>query len=375
MARTKTHEIKELHPRDADTKYFGPEPIFKQDDSNKWSLGSALTWYGHFYDKKDAREFIAQYLEFKSNPEKAKSVRRVPENKVVTSYGYLARCFVRGYVSEEHTQRLDDEIDRMIRGLEVVQTTEKPVTNRPNVQEIMREKTHEAGGELEGLWDEYIQGGCKKENSINAISVLSQYNILPQHIHILIDAWNKKLNEYSELQAGKDAQLNEAYERFGKIQIRNTISTIESVIAELNSYINIKKTGRKPRAKKPVPVEKIVRSLKYLKTFKLEKLELVSVPPTKLHGCAEAWVYDTKKRKLHHYVADDYAKSLTVKGNTVLGFCTKQSEVKTLRKPEAQIKEVMGSKPAARKYFKDIKAVSVTPNGRFNADMIILKAF
>jgi hypothetical protein len=94
-----------------------------------------------------------------------------------------------------------------------------------------------------------------------------------------------------------------------------------------------------------------------------------------LHGCAEAWVYDTKKRKLHHYVADDYAKSLSVKGNTVIGFCTKQSEIKTLRKPETQIKEVMGSKPAARKFFKDIKAVSVTPNGRFNADMIILKAF
>ena len=102
---------------------------------------------------------------------------------------------------------------------------------------------------------------------------------------------------------------------------------------------------------------------------------MVSVPPTKLHNCSEAWVYDTKKRKLHHYVADDYAKSLTVKGNSVLGFCTKQSEVKTLRKPEIQIKEVMGSTPAARQFFKDIKAVSVTPNGRFNADMIILKAF
>jgi hypothetical protein len=35
----------------------------------------------------------------------------------------------------------------------------------------------------------------------------------------------------------------------------------------------------------------------------------------------------------------------------------------------------MGSKPAARKYFKDIKAVATTPNGRFNESMIILKAF
>jgi hypothetical protein len=35
----------------------------------------------------------------------------------------------------------------------------------------------------------------------------------------------------------------------------------------------------------------------------------------------------------------------------------------------------MGSKPAARKNFKDIKAVATVPNGRFNENMIILKAF
>jgi hypothetical protein len=35
----------------------------------------------------------------------------------------------------------------------------------------------------------------------------------------------------------------------------------------------------------------------------------------------------------------------------------------------------MGSKPAARKYFTEIKAVATTPNGRFNEAMILLKAF
>ena len=49
--------------------------------------------------------------------------------------------------------------------------------------------------------------------------------------------------------------------------------------------------------------------------------------------------------------------------------------MKTLRKPTEQLKEVMGSRPAARKYFKDIKAVAAIPNGRFNEAMVILKAF
>jgi hypothetical protein len=129
--------------------------------------------------------------------------------------------------------------------------------------------------------------------------------------------------------------------------------------------------------RKAVPVEKLVAKLKYLKVFKdtATKLDLTSLHPVKLHGSSEAWVYDTAKRKLHHFIADEYSKTFTVKGNTLLGFDAANSEVKTLRKPAEQLKEIMGSKPAARKYFKDIKAVATTPNGRFNESMVILKAF
>lgn len=376
MARTKNTEIKELHPKDPDAKYLGTEPKFAEGCDKKWSLIRAMNWYNHFYDNKDAREFIAQYLDANDKTELANSVRKVHEGQIVDTYGWVARCIMRGYPADDETvARLFNEVERLVKTTEVIQKEEKPVSNRPNVQEIMRERTLEAGGELEGRWDEYVLGGAKKENSINPIQVLSERNILPQHVGMLITAWNNKLDEYTEVQEGKDEQLMEAYSKYGKVQIRNMISTIESVISELNSYINIKKTDRKPRKKKPVPVEKIVKNLKYLKTFKLEKLELVSVSPTKVHGASEVWVYDTKKRKLHHYVADEYAKTLAVKGNTVIGFCTKQSEIKTLRKPEVQIKEVMGSKPAARKFFNSIKAVATTPNGRFNKEMIILRAF
>lgn len=377
MVKTKTHEIKPLNPRDTDAKYFGPEPDFSVENA-KHSLGEALTWYHHFYDKKDAKEFIAQYLDFTGKVNEAKAFRRVNDSRVSSTYGFVARCVLRGYNDEIAISKLSTEIERLLvddKKDEPEITDEAVVSAKPNIQERMREKALEAGGELEGQWDEYIKDGCKKESNINPVSVLTQNNVLPQHINLLTMAWQRKLEEYIELQGGKDAQLNEAYAHLGKIQVRNIISVIEKVIGDLNSYVNIKKAGRKPRAKKAVPVEKIVRSLKYLKTFKLDKLELVSVSPTKLHGCAEAWVYDTKKRKLIHLVADEYGKSLTVKGNSVIGFCTKNSETKTLRKPEVQIKEVMGSKPAARKYFKDIKAVGTTPNGRFNENMIILKAF
>jgi hypothetical protein len=206
---------------------------------------------------------------------------------------------------------------------------------------------------------------------------VAKKNVMPQHISLLTDVWKKKLNEIEEVLKGTDAQLVQGYQHLTKTQLKNIVKFIELVISDLNSYISVKKAAKAPRARKAVPVEKQVAKLKYLKTFKdtASKLDLMSISPIKLHGASEAWVYDTAKRKLHHYVADDYSKTFTVKGSTLLGFDSAQSEVKTLRKPAEQIKEVMGSKPAARKYFKDIKAVSTTPNGRFNDAMIILKAF
>jgi hypothetical protein len=248
-----------------------------------------------------------------------------------------------------------------------------------NIQEIMREKADEAFGDIEALFDEFIDSGCSKDFSVDkkVVGALATRNILPQHMASAIKRYQRLLDEYLEVQGGKCDQLNEGYSHYSKMQIRYAIKIIEDIIAEMNGYISLKQATKKPRAKKAVPVEKIVARLKYCKAFKDDALmlELTGLSPVKLHESTEAWVYDTKKRKMHHYVADAYSKCLMVKGNTIIGFDKKESGMKTLRKPVEQIKALMGSKPVARKYFKEIKAVEAVPNGRFNADMVILKAF
>ncbi len=248
-----------------------------------------------------------------------------------------------------------------------------------NIQEIMREKADEALGDIEALFDEFVDSGYSKDFSVNkkVVGALSARNVLPQHLAPAIKRYQRLLDEYLEAQTGKCEQLNEGYANYSKMQLRYAIKVIEDIIAEMNGYISLKQVSKKPRAKKVVPVERIVAKLKHCKSFKDDalKLELVGLSPVKLHQCAEAWVYDTAKRKMHHYVADDYSKCLLIKGNTVIGFDKKESGMKTLRKPVEQIKALMGSKPAARKYFKEIKAVEAVPNGRFNTSMIILKAF
>jgi hypothetical protein len=380
-------QVKTLNPRDPDTEYLGPEPMFAvqpDSDRRRVALMRSFTWYGRFYGKKDAKEFLAQYLDLRERPQEAKIMRRIDEKECINTLCWLARMELRGLeLSETESDTLQNEIKRLLETINKPQLVEATATgapeapSRPNIQEILKDKAREAGGELEGLFDEYITSGAGTKHTLRPIDEVAKKNVMPQHISLLTDVWKKKLNEIEEVLKGTDAQLVQGYQHLTKTQLKNIVKFIELVINDLNSYISVKKAAKAPRARKAVPVEKQVAKLKYLKTFKdtASKMDLVSISPIKLHGASEAWVYDTAKRKLHHYIADDYSKTFTVKGSTLLGFDTAQSEVKTLRKPSEQIKEVMGSKPAARKYFKDIKAVSTTPNGRFNDQMIILKAF
>jgi len=373
-------QVKALNPRDVDVQYYGDEPLFvlqPDEDKRRVAMMRSFTWYNRFYGKKDAKELLSQYLDLNNRPADAKTMRKVHENEFLMTLCWLARMKLRGFELNEHEDMtLENEISRLLKVVNKPEEVKKEVdvSNRPNIQDILREKAKDAAGELEAVFDEFITEGKTKTKTMELVS---KFNVMPQHISLIADIWKKKQTEFSDLQEGTDKQLTEGYSHLTKIQVRNIVKFIEQVLSDLNSYISVKKASKAPRQRKAVPVEKIVSKLKYLKTFKdtAAKLDLISISPVKLQGASEAWIYDSAKRKVHHYIADEYSKAFTVKGNTLLGFDSTKSEVKTLRKPAEQLKELMGSKPAARKFFNDIKAVSTTPNGRFNQDMIILKAF
>jgi hypothetical protein len=366
----------------------GPEPIFNEqplDEHRVSVLGNSLYWYNYFCTNKEAKQFIIEYLSSIGDSTRAKQLAKIADSKVLTTYGWLARLSLRGLVlNEVEKSHIDKELRRLFSLKDTAEPTEEvePITEdatKKNIQEIMRERAAETAGELEGLLDEFIANGCKLSTDITSkvVSPLTEKKILPQHISIVTQPWDDYKAEFEELQQGKCEQLQEGYSHLTKIQVKHILKFIEQVTTAINSYVSLKKVNKTQRTRKPVPVEKVVSKLKYLRKFVDEKLKLnlTSIDPVNLHQCQEAWIYDTAKRKLYHFVADSLGKCLIVKGNTLLGFDTKESEAKILRKPEEQLKQVTGSKPAARKFFKEIKAVATTPNGRFNDAMIILKAF
>lgn len=372
---------KAINTQAADAKYIGSEPewdIQPSEDSRTSALGRAFAWYSYNFSNKEAKQWLLEWLYESEHADLVKLLVLVPDRNLIPTYGWLARMARGGLVlTEQETARVltavKSSIEQYQQQAEQSSKEEKvDVVARPNVQEIMRERALEAGGELEGVFDDMILLGAKSGTAPGTIAILAAKNILPQHVSMLKEVWVSRATELRAALSTNDEDLVEGYSNFNKIQLKNLISFCDTVCAELDAYTQSKRATKTVRKKKPVPVEKQVAKIKYLKQS--PELEITSLPPTKIVGATELWLYNNKTRKLSYYIADSHQKTFTVKGNSILGFDTAASVTKTLRKPKEQLAElVKAGKPAARKLFTDIKAVSTKNNGRFNENLVIVK--
>jgi len=377
----KTAVLKPLNPRSADTKYVGDEPLWREQPThNRFAvLTRAFNWYGYFYGKKEAKDFIAGYLDRRERVRDARQIRATPDSQIRLTPGWLCRMADMGLNLDKHEQiKLDNMISEILAHREqpAQQTAvaEPEPTNRLTIQDRLREKVSECLGDMEGMFDEFVTAGAKLTADYKPVSLMRSMNIAPQLTSMIRDHWTRRLTEFDQAVAGEDPQIAQAYSHLTKTQLKNCVKFCELVISDCGAYVQIKKVERKPRKVKPVTPEK--RAAKFKIQTEFAELKLRSLPAAQLVDKSEAWLYDTKKRKLIHLVADSHAQAFTVKNNTVIGFSTVETVQKTLRKPAEQLKTITAAgKPAARKAFKEIRATETAWNGRGTDTLVILKSW
>ena len=365
-----------------DSKAKGEEPIFKtqpKPEERRLKMMWAYNWYGYVCDKKQAKKWIVEWLP-KNDKEQSKKFNAIKDSWTPTTIGWLIRMQQTGleltaeeieYISVKANEAMMNNAHSLAK--EDAEQELKPKANKPNIQEIMIERAHLAAGDIDSVWDEYLSGDIKSNEKPQIQQFLAERNILAQHVGIIKEQWTTQKREHEDSVAGVDADLSEGYSCYTKTQQKNMIKYCAAIIAELDAYHQSKKAKVGIRKKKPVPPEKQVRKLKLLRKF--EEFKLETVEPTKILKSSEMYVYNTKNRKLQYYVADEYAKVFTVKGTSILGFDTSKSFQKTLRKPKEFLKELrMSGKPDSRKLFDKLKTTPTAVNGRFNENLIIIKA-
>ena len=344
-------------------------------------------WYTHYeVESKEWLTTVKAYIKKHYDKKIVSAINKLPDWKIGGKSHWACTAYLLDNNPDMVLQEYKDGIDRWIKelaeeGTKVVEekkAEEKTTTvKKPNIQDHLREKAQECAAELEDLYDEFVYTDkCKFiKDRATPLSILHDKNPSPQMINsIIVNSWKVQLDEYKEVLEGNDPQLVEGYRHFKKTDVKNIIKFIEQIIADCASYIQLKKVNRAPRRRVPVTPEKLSRKYKFLKEF--PELGLTSMPASKLVNASEAWLYDVKKRKLIHLVADEYTKTFTVKNNTIIGYSAKETVQKTIRKPEEQIKAFMKqSKPGSRKEFSNIKTTEVAWNTRGTENLVILKVW
>jgi len=379
----KTNEIKRLNPKGAETKYIGFEPEWKvqpTEDNRVSSLANAFHWYNYHYGKKDAKDMLCHYLEHNGRTKDARTMRGIPDSQIRLTPAWVCRMTLLGLVLKEHEQvNINEQLNDMLQSKQEIKRAQADIdadtaVAKLTIQDHLREKISECCGELEGMFDNFIDAGAKMSADFKPLVLMRGMNISPNMIGTVARVWELRLAEFTEVLEGKDPQLVEGYSHLSKLQLRNCVKFCETVINDCNSYVQLKKVERKPRAKKAVSPEKKAAKFKICAEF--AELKLKSLPAAQLVDKSEAWVYDTKKRKLIHIVADEYAKVFTIKNNSIIGFSKIETVQKTLRKPAETVKLLSAAgKPAARKIFKDLTTTETAWNARGTENLVILRAW
>lgn len=350
------------------TLKLGDEPSFIFEPSLS-ELVRALNWYTQCSDDPELHKaWITEFL--KKRGWNNDNIRTVISKikKMIGTHIFIARMFNRDQpidikydaealayfegVLAKHEEELDEE------GNPIAKTS--PTKINTNVAEMVEF--------IELAFDNVLKG-----HAYNVGEVYKRLQALGCNAaaaNQLKNIFKLQTAEYIELSRNPCEQLDEGYGWVSKKNRKAIGVFVLQLNEDLSSFVKMAKATRKPRKKKPVKLEKLVGRMKF--KVKDETYKVASVQPEKVIGASWLWTFNTKYRTIAFYEAGE--GGLSVKGTTILN--AKASGQKKLRKPEQQLAGfTSGAVKALPKQFDLIKTTSSEPNGRINADTILLRVF
>lgn len=339
-----------------DKKYYGDEPIMI-GEADELKLVHIFNWYNYMFDVSQAKKWLLEYLKKNKYPtDIISNVRTAPDWRTSTTAGWVSRMIMNGTIfPKAYLDRLEARItENASYGIrdelkqEVVKPTIIQDRIKKSIDSILAEAELEVIDNRNPMYD-YLQG--KQASPVAAKKLLEYYQSIYDEVH------------------SDDIQIKEAY---GK-KLKAERNFMQSVIDDLNRYIGNKKVVkvRKPREKKVKSAVDLVKGLKFQKDF--GPLKIVSVNPAEIVGCKQLWTYNTKYKKLTRYDASG-PNGIQVKGSTLIGFDAETSLTKSLRKPDISLQSLLtAGRVALRNFMTDLKTNETKPNGRINADTVLLR--
>ena len=177
-----------------------------------------------------------------------------------------------------------------------------------------------------------------------------------------------QIEELSIALDGEDAVVKEGYGNFRRPELRDFKELLNEIVDDLYAYKDSKKITRKKRRVTPEKLVKLVTL--YDKEIAFGNDIYKPLPATDIIGSKHVFLYNVEKRELCYYTG----RSLSVRRTMVDGFDPNKSWVRTLRKPEEFLSEVLSSsKFNVENIGSHLTTKPKTPTGRMTSKHILIK--
>lgn len=339
-----------------------PGPFVDTDKLTKVDYINCINWYNENGDNKKFKTWTLSYL--KKIKIEVRDLNDVPPTWFSSAVGGMCRMASRGYkLTEDQKQWI----------LKKVKTY--PIPEKAPLQKTLVEKKIDLAAIKEDKIFSLIESALDSSDpEFSLYNVLKLENASQALAKKILSKYASLMGEYDELIDKKTPDLVEAYSFIGLRERKRMRAYLQNILNDAEKYVGVKKVVvRKPRAKKPVPVEKVVSKYKYKKEDDTYKLK--SVDPSRIVGAKTILTFNTKYRYFTLFVSKD-EKGFEIKGNTIYGYDEEKSIRKGSRKPEQVLLEIL--KTTKAKTIKVIENLPSKPkglNGRGSDDAIILKVF
>ena len=340
--------------------------------------------YGYFYDHKEAFGWAIPWVKKHRTASDLVDFKEAEDWRVNTTLGGLAKMHLAGApLEEKYMKRLNDGIDDAIRaGAANRKATESALKTMPvkTAAEILNTRISDFIAEVEAVIDLYhdpkVWVDGENYSVFNELKKITAPKPLAQRVY---DYYKPLFDEIDELITKKTPELVEGYGHLKTAKEKKDYwSFIKNILDDCQKYQNAQaatkvRAVRQPRAKKKIPVEKLVARVKYQKES--AEYKLTSVDPANVIGATDVYIFNTKTRQLIQLVAAS-VDGFSIKGTTITNFSEASSWRKTLRKPEDVLTSIgKTTKARVAKVFSELTTKPAPANGRLNEDMIILKVF
>lgn len=364
-----------------------PEVKIEKKDTKEditYKLLKAFNWYNAQFDRKQAKQWILDYIKSKNYSKSEISAIETSDN-FFNSAGWASRLLNRNI--ERLPKRLTDYLEETILkmkddGQSIISKQKEKIQKlqegRKKIQENLANKAKENVDtciyELEIEIDTFLETK-KFKNDISAIKIIENRSLTKDQLKEVENYFEKSHVELKCAYDKTDEDFVEAYDNFTRQQLKKLIFFIEEI---KSSCISLEQKApekpvikRKQRQKKQKSPSLQVKKLQYLDKF--NELQLTSISPEKIVGAEQLWVYNTKTRYLGLYMSND-SFGFTVKGSTIKNYNQTLSIEKKLRKPAETLKNILsGGKIILKKTLPELKTKQKSLTGRINKHTILLR--